>query len=97
MNKRGEVKVNRPTQHRRSYNLCKRVKEVTRLHNEVLLNSYASQNIISVIKSRRMRWAGHVVRCVQRDKKCTTGYNILVPKPERKRPIGPPSRTPVPY
>jgi len=31
-----------------------------RLHNEELHNSYASPNITEVIKSRRMRWAGHV-------------------------------------
>jgi hypothetical protein len=33
-----------------------------KLHNDELLNMYSSQNIIRVIKSRRMRWAGHVVR-----------------------------------
>jgi hypothetical protein len=31
-----------------------------RLHNEELHNFYLSQNIITVIRSRRMRWAGHV-------------------------------------
>jgi hypothetical protein len=50
-------------------------KEVTRawrrLHNEELYDLYCSPNIIRVIKSRRMRWAGHVARmgggerCVQ--------------------------------
>jgi len=34
-----------------------------KMHNEELLNLCASQNIIRVIKSRRMRWAGHVA-CV---------------------------------
>jgi hypothetical protein len=34
----------------------------TRLHNEELHNLYTSPNIIRVIKSRRMRWAGHVGR-----------------------------------
>jgi hypothetical protein len=34
----------------------------TRLHNEELHNLYASPNVIPVIKSRRMRWAGHVTR-----------------------------------
>jgi len=33
-----------------------------RLHNEELHNLYASPNVIRVIKSRRMRWAGHVAR-----------------------------------
>jgi len=33
-----------------------------RLHNEELLNLYASPNITRVIKSRKMRWAGHVAR-----------------------------------
>jgi hypothetical protein len=33
-----------------------------RLHNEKLQNLYASPIIIRVIKSRRMRWAGHVVQ-----------------------------------
>jgi hypothetical protein len=33
-----------------------------RLHNEELRNMYASPNIIRVIKSRRMRWAGHTAR-----------------------------------
>jgi hypothetical protein len=33
-----------------------------RMHNEELLNLYASQIIIRVIRSRRMRWVGHVAR-----------------------------------
>jgi hypothetical protein len=33
-----------------------------RLHNEEFPNMYASPNVTSVMKSRRMRWAGHVVR-----------------------------------
>jgi hypothetical protein len=32
----------------------------TRLHNEELRNFHASPNVIREIKSRRMRWAGHV-------------------------------------
>jgi hypothetical protein len=43
--------------------------EWRRLHNEVLNDLYSSPNIIRVIKSRRMRWAGHVARmgrgCIQ--------------------------------
>jgi hypothetical protein len=33
-----------------------------KLHNEELHNLYSSPNIIRMIKSRRMRWAGHVAR-----------------------------------
>jgi len=36
--------------------------ELRRLHNEKLNNLYSSPNIVRVIKSRRMRWAGHVAR-----------------------------------
>jgi hypothetical protein len=66
--------------------------EVTRewkkLHNEELHILYSSQNIISQIKSRRMRWAGHVARMVEERKV----YKILVGKPEGKRPLGRPRR-----
>jgi hypothetical protein len=51
-----------------------------RLHNEELHNLYVSQNIIRVIKSRSIRWAGHV-GCM-RD--IRNAYRILVGKPERK-------------
>jgi hypothetical protein len=54
-----------------------------KLHNEELHNLYSSSNIIRVIKSRRMRWAGHVARMVKMD-----AYRILVGKPEGKRLIG---------
>jgi hypothetical protein len=37
-----------------------------KLHNEKLRNLYSSQNIIRMIKSRRMRWAGHVARMGRR-------------------------------
>jgi hypothetical protein len=47
-----------------------------RLHNEELHNLYASPHIIRVIKSRRMRWAGHVERLM----KMRFAYNILVGK-----------------
>ena len=36
--------------------------ELTRLYNEELNDLYSSPNIVRVIKSRRMRWAGHVAR-----------------------------------
>jgi len=49
---------------------------------------YSSPNIFRVIKSRRMRWAGHVVRIGERKGL----YRVLVGKPEGKRPLGRPSR-----
>jgi hypothetical protein len=54
-----------------------------KLHNEELHNLYSSPNIIRMITSRRMRWAGHVARMGKRN-----AYRILVRKPERKRPLG---------
>jgi hypothetical protein len=54
-----------------------------RLNNEELYNLYASPNIISVFKSRRIRWAEHVVRMEQ----MINTYDILVGKRERKRPL----------
>jgi hypothetical protein len=55
-----------------------------KLHNEELHNLYSSPNIIRIIKSRRMRWAGHVGHM---GKKWNT-HRILVGKPEEKRPLG---------
>jgi len=40
--------------------------EWTKLHNEELNDLYSSPNIVRVIKSRRMRWAGHVARMGER-------------------------------
>jgi hypothetical protein len=57
-----------------------------RLHNEELHNLHTSPDIIRVIKSRRMRWAGHIA-CMG---KMRNAYNILVGKPEGKRPLGRP-------
>jgi hypothetical protein len=45
-----------------------------RLHNEELHNLLASPNIISVMKSRRMRWAGHVAHM----EKMRNAYSILI-------------------
>jgi hypothetical protein len=56
------------------------------LHNEELHGLYSSPSIVRVIKARRMRWAGHVARMgVVRGT-----YNILVGKPEGRRPLGRP-------
>jgi hypothetical protein len=57
-----------------------------RLHNEELHNLYASLNTIRAIKSRRMRWEGHVTRMGE----MTNAYNILVGKPEGKIALGRP-------
>jgi hypothetical protein len=54
-----------------------------KLHNEELHNLYLSPSIIRMIKSRRMRCAGHVAQ--MREKR--NAYRILVGKPERKRPL----------
>ena len=53
-------------------------------HNEELNNLYSSANIVWVIKSRRMRWAG-LVACMGEMKGV---YRVLVGKPERKKPLG---------
>jgi hypothetical protein len=53
-----------------------------KLHNEKLHNLYSSPIIIRMIKSRRMRWAGHVTRMGER----RNAYRILVGKPEGRRP-----------
>jgi hypothetical protein len=58
------------------------------LHNEELHNLYASLDIIRVIKSRRTRWAWHVARMGE----MRNAYNILIGKPEGKRPLGRPRR-----
>jgi hypothetical protein len=59
-----------------------------KLHNDELHSLYSSQNIVNVIKSRRMRWAGHVARMEE-----GRGiYRVLVGRPEGKRPLGRPRR-----
>jgi hypothetical protein len=67
-------------------------KEVTgkwrRLHNEELNDLYSTPNIVRVIKSRRMGWAGHVARMGEE----RGAYRDLVGKPEGKRPLGRPRR-----
>jgi hypothetical protein len=50
---------------------------------------YSSPSIIMVIKARRMRWAGHVARMGE----VRGAYNILVGRPEGRRPLGRPRRT----
>jgi hypothetical protein len=60
-----------------------------KLHNEELQNLYFSPSIIRMIKSRRMRWGGHVARMGEK----RNAYRILVGKPEGKRPLGRPRCT----
>jgi hypothetical protein len=62
--------------------------EWRRLHNKELYAVYSSPNIIRVIKSRRLRWAGHVERMGER----RGAYRALVGKPEGRRPRGRPGR-----
>jgi len=57
-----------------------------RSHNEELIDLYSAPNNVRVIKSRRMRWAGHVVRMSEE----RGVYRVLVGKPEGKRPLGRP-------
>ena len=59
-----------------------------RFHNEELNDLYSSPNIVQVIKSRRMRWAGHVAHMGEE----RGAYRFLVGKPEGKRPLGRPRR-----
>jgi transcription termination factor 2 len=59
-----------------------------KLHNEELHGSYSSFSIIRVIKARRMRWAGNVA-CMG---EVGGAYNILVGRPEGRRPLGRPRR-----
>jgi hypothetical protein len=57
-----------------------------KLHNDELHNLYSSPNIVRVIKSRRMRWAGHVAHMGEG----RGVYRVLVGCPEGKRPLGRP-------
>jgi hypothetical protein len=60
--------------------------EWRKLHNEELHNLYSSPDIIRQVKSRRMRWAGHVARMGEERKV----YKVLAGKPEGKSPLGRP-------
>jgi hypothetical protein len=62
--------------------------EWRRLRNKELYTLYSSPNIIRVIKSRRLRWAGHVAYMGER----RGAYRVLVGKPEGRRPLGRPRR-----
>jgi hypothetical protein len=62
--------------------------ELIKLHNEELRDLYSSPSTVRVIKSRRMRRAGHVAYIGE----IIGVYRVLVGKPERKRPLGRPRR-----
>jgi hypothetical protein len=57
------------------------------LHNDELQSLYSSPDIVRVIKSRRMRWAGHVAHMEEG----RGVYRALVRRPEGERPLGIPS------
>ena len=67
----------------KSFNIFKKQYVFLRLND-----LYSSPNTVRVIKSRRMRWAGHVARMGEE----RGMYRVLVGKPEGKRPLGRPSR-----
>ena len=62
--------------------------EWRRLYNEELNDLYSSPNIVRVIKSRRMGWAGHVALMGEE----MGVYRVLLGKPEGRRPMGRPRR-----
>jgi hypothetical protein len=62
--------------------------EWRKLHNEELNDLYCLPNIVRVVKSRRMRWTGHVAR-MGADRVL---HRVLVGKPEGKRTLGRPRR-----
>jgi hypothetical protein len=59
-----------------------------KLHIEELHSLYSSPSIVRVIRARWMRWAGHVARMGL----VRGAYNILVGRPEGRRPLGRPMR-----
>ena len=58
--------------------------ECRKLHNVELSDLYVLPNIVRVVKSKRMRWAGHVTRMGEG----RGVHRVLVGKPEGKRPLG---------
>jgi hypothetical protein len=62
--------------------------EWRKLRNEELSDLYSLPNIVRVVKSRKMRWAGHMARMGEG----RGVYRVLVGKPEGKRPLGRPRR-----
>jgi hypothetical protein len=60
--------------------------EWRKMHNEELHDLYSSPSTIRMLRSRTMRWAGHVARMGEKRNR----YRILVGKPEERRPLGRP-------
>ena len=58
------------------------------MHKEELNDLYSSSNIVRVIKSTRMKWAGHVTRMGEE----RVVYRVFLGKPEGRRPMGRPRR-----
>jgi hypothetical protein len=54
------------------------------VHNEELHDLYSSSRIIRIIKTRKMRWEGHVARMGEK----RNAYRLLVGKPEGRTPLG---------
>ena len=64
------------------------LREWRRFHNEDLHSLYRSPNIVMAIKSRKLRWAGHVARMEEG----SSAFKILTDTPAGKRPLGWPRR-----
>jgi hypothetical protein len=62
--------------------------EWRKLYNKELHDLYSSPSIIRIMKSMRIRWAGHVARIGEK----RNAYRLLLGKPEGKRPLGRPRR-----
>jgi hypothetical protein len=62
--------------------------EWRKLHDEELRDLYSSPSIIRIMKSRRIKWVGHVARMGEK----RNAYRLLVGKPEGRRPVGRPRR-----
>jgi hypothetical protein len=59
-------------------------REWRKLHNEERRDLYTTPSIIRIIKSRKIRWAGHVAEMGEK----RNAYRLLMGKPEGKRPLG---------
>jgi hypothetical protein len=73
---------------RRTFGRNEVTEEWRRLQNKELNDLYSSPNTNRVIKSRRMRWSGHVARMGER----RDAYRVLVERPEGRRLLGRPMR-----
>ena len=74
--------------HRIVHNTLYMTGEWRKLHNEELSVLYSLLNIVRVVKSRRMKWAGHVARIG----KGRGVHRVLVEKPKGKKSLGRPRR-----